>query len=451
MGNYLSTNASGILVGGILAGSLTDSLTPKITFPISMLLIGLFSTLLILIYEIPRLEFYLNKLFLFLFLFCIIFVLVLWAYSIVKKIKLTTAIKKSIRTELNSDTFIIFLILTLFLPLIYYIATKLEMLGAGKMVQYLSAKHIIIFVRGLCIALGMNSAYVAVGNLFRNDSFLATASNYLYMFLFGTLALVPLFIEYLPKKPTFVILTCIMYFIAILLWFKTPATEAKKFNLTNYLESCLKLVRKPEFLAVCFVSMICIGGFYNIIYVFTDAARNHHFIGNLSVMQSIGRQCTFGVLALIYIFNISFLKTSSKNCSQYMSASILFVALSAAILFFCNLNINNHPLGLIAQIAFWVTCLSTGFSQPAAKYAVLSIAQKLGPNMSGAAQSFVTLSNSIIEQQGASVILGTPYPFGSRIYLGCLILFSLLLSFYLWWQRKKVNSYLAEEAGAKEE
>jgi MFS family permease len=436
LGTYLSTNATGILVGGIMAGSLTDTLTPKITFPISTLLIGILSTILIMMYEIPVFDLYVGRFFLVALLLLILSALFTLGYSFVRKVKPQQALKKII----SAKNFITYALLILLVPILYYLSTYIP-----PIYNIISAKQVIIFIRGFWIAVGMNSAYVAVSNLYKNDKFLATASNYLYMILFGALAATPILIEYLPKKPTFIVLTGLMYLVSIILWFYTPVTEMGKVDLRKYFDSCRKLAFKPEFLAVCCISMVCIGGFYNLLYIFTDAGLNNHFGGNISVMQSIGRQCTFGILALIYFGNISFLKTSDKNCSQYMSFGMLVIGISCLAIFGFHLQIPQNNLGLAAQIAFWITCLCTGFCQPACKYAVLSIAQKTGRNMSGAAQSFVTLSNSIIEQQGAKIILGTPYPFGSRIYIICLAIFSLLLSAYLYWQRNLVNSYLKVE------
>jgi len=573
LGNYLSTNAGGLLIGGILAGSLTDSLTPKITFPISMLLIGILSTILIFLYQFPILSGYCDQVMLFAVLFAISSTLLLLLYTGLHRTKLGMLVKQAAKNvfgvEFRTETSCLFLFTSLLavltlgfalqcralvstilsvisskgfqctlapLPLLYLLTSrKLDKLSAallilsvttltysifispyvipslistltailllsrtlrtfsgipamqsfGKLLGLdtlssrwgylliiiipgsfvvalllfaqpealkfnpipisLTAKHIIIFVRGFCIALGMNSAYVAVANLFKNDPFLARASNYLYMVLFGALAIMPMTIDFLPKKGIFPVLTTIMFVVAYILWNQVPKTESSQFNIRAYLRSCKVLVTKPEFIAVCFVSMVCIGGFYNIIYLFTDASLNNNFTGSLSLLQTIGRLCTFGILALIYLLNISFLKTSSKNCSQYMAFGMFCVGVSCLIIYGCHTQLPKNNLSMLAQFAFWATCLCTGFSQPAAKYAVLSMAQKLGKNIAGAAQSFVTLSNSVIEQQGSWLILGTPYPFGARIYVFVLGIFSILLAYYLYSRRNKVNSYLATE------
>jgi len=359
---YLSWNATGVLMGGIMAGLVTDSLTPKKVFPFATGSICLLSFLLIGCFQYE----YLN--------------IPLW-------------------------------------------------LKLG-----------LVMTRGIFIAIAMNCAYVAVGNLYKNNTFLPTASNYLYMILFGTLAFAPLIIDKLPTKPAFMVFAGLMGILTLVLIKAVEKTEVQPVNISKYFKSWPLLITRPEFLLTCFVSMICIGGFYNLVYIFTDANLKLDYINNVSMLQSAGRQFTFGVLACIYLLNIKFMQTSKDNCAQYMSVGMGIVSLGALILLFLHLNL---PLGMPAEIIFLICCICTGFAQPAAKLAIISVSQKLGKNITGSAQSFVTLFNSLIEQQGVKLIMAYSYPGGARAYLVILTLLAGLVSTGLYLRRKKINNYIS--------
>ena len=55
LSEYIGWNVKGLMLGGILAGFLTDSMTPSRTFPTSIASISIFSLLLILTYKIQGL------------------------------------------------------------------------------------------------------------------------------------------------------------------------------------------------------------------------------------------------------------------------------------------------------------------------------------------------------------------------------------------------------------
>lgn len=434
-----------------MAGLLTDSLTPRTVFPLATASISILSFVLMLCFELSMVADTLANAFSF-----IVLLLILvggWVAFGSRRVKKVIWWGKAILKLTSRFKWTRLAIIGLML------------LGAGLIIKLIATttsfvvhsmfsidiKLVLIFLRGICIAVAMNAAYVTVGDLYKGDPFLPAASNYLYIGLFGALAFVPLLIEQVPKKPAFVIFATIIGLLSFLLRRNVPKTSSTSVDLIKYFKSWPLLIRQPEFLLSCAVSMICIGGFYNIIYIFTDAGLKGDYSGNISVLQSIGRQCTFGILTLIYLFNISFLKTSNKNCAQYMAFAMGTVSVSVLILTLLHLGIPSIKLGLLAQIMFWLTCCCTGFAQPAAKLSVISIAQKIGPNITGSAQSFVTLFNSVIEQQGAKIILAYTYPTGARLYLVGLSVFCGFLGLGIFTMRRKINSYIGAKSQQKTE
>ena len=404
---YLSWNAAGIMFGGILAGFLTDSITPSGTFPTSVAGIGIISIILILTYKIPLINeilFYLR-----------IGICILLLFMIIQ------GKSKSMR-RVAVIASVIFIFMT---------------------ICNIDLRMNLIFLRGIAIAIGMNSAYVAVGDIYKGSPFLPKASNYLYLALFGSLALCPKILEYLPKQVTFIISSLLMIVLSVFLKRFIPKTKSNPPSFRRYFKSWPLLLSKPEFLLVCGVSMLCIGGFYNIIYIFTDASIHNNYSNSISNLQSIGRWCTFAILFIIYAFNISKLQTSNKNCSQYMSLAMLGVSISAILLLVIHLRLPTANLGIWASCLFWLMCISTGFAQPAAKTGIICIAQHYGNSITGSAQSFVTLLNSAIDYGATKLILKWNYLDGARLYLIALISVSTIIAFGIFLKRKKINKTIS--------
>ena len=402
--SYLSWNVAGVMIGGIMAGLLTDSITPNKTFPASVGIIGATSLILIGISFFPGLASIL--------VYLRVGILILSAFLIIQG--KTRAIRR-IATMACLSTLVM---------VIFSVDSSLNLL----------------FIRGFAIAVAMNSAYVAVGDMYRGDPFLPTASNYLYLTLFGSLAICPWLLELLPKKAFFIAASTLMLLLAFLLKQNIPKTKYSVPSFRRYFSSWPTLLVRPEFLLCCGASMICIGGFYNILYIFADAAIHHNYSGNIGFMQLIGRSATLFTLVLMYLFGllrVRKLELSSRNCAQYMSLAMLIVSFALAILLKFHFNL---PLGLTASVMFVMTCLATGLAQPAAKTAIIAIGQK--GSVTGGAQSFVTLMNSAIEYGGCKIILACSYPQGARIYLGFLVFLTFGLASGLFIMRKKINGNL---------
>lgn len=406
---YISWNVSGVMLGGVMAGFFTDSLTPSRTFPTSVMSISILSFLLIFTYTIPSL------------------INFLWHVRIGISIFLAFLIIQGKSKGARRLSFLSFAIITTMTFL--NIDVRLSLL----------------FLRGMSIAIAMNSAYVAVGDMYKGDPFLPRASGYLYLSLFAALGFYPLLFEYLPTKTCFIVASGLMAILSLILKRTIPKTKSTAPSFRRYFSSWPILIKKPEFLLSCGVSMICIGGFYNNLYIFTDASIHKDYLGNISRLQSLGRQCTFLILFLISVLNLRRLQIKNSNCAQFMSIAMLIVSISSSFLLLLHYRLPATKLNLLAELTLLISCLATGIAQPAAKTAIISIAQFYNKNITGSAQSFVTLMNSAIEYGGSKIILAYMYPNGSRIYLIILTFSALVISLGLFLRRKQINITLAKK------
>ena len=175
-------------------------------------------------------------------------------------------------------------------------------------------------------------------------------------------------------------------------------------------------------------------------YCFKDAYINKDLTSDLIRIQSIGRYATFFVGVLSSFSGIAFFAISNKNCAQFMYWGMGLVASGMFLLGCCFLS---KDFGIMSQIIFYFICGCSGVCQPAAKASIICIAQNLGTNITGSAQSLNTFFYSFIEFLGLSIVFGFKYPNGCMVYITFATILVFAISFSIYRLRDKINSYIS--------
>lgn len=502
LSNYISCNSLGMTIGGVMAGMFTDSLSPRIVFPNAMLGILVSTACIILGFQFPMLKMWFAD-----FIVSVAFYYVLVRVidffekkkAIFIKVNLSIALTYILLSLFSniivsmpllnlflSNYFIalianayasritfnyigkallikLFYIVLFFIILSYIVLqdfiiqkiyfgkifsqlTKFFVEGSPSLLPFyklipIDPNLIFFLVRGSLISASMNAAYVTVGDMYRGSSWLPIASAYLYTALFGSLASLPMIIKYTSKE-VFLVLCIINLLLTIVLTRVVPKKEILQVDFLNYLRSILILARSKEFWLACSVTMVCIGNFYNIMYTFRDASTNGDLSENLIKLQSFGRYSTFAVGLVSTFSGIAFLTISNKNCAKFMYSGMGLVSVSMISLAFLFIF---KKLGLVSEIIFYIICACSGICQPAAKASILSIAQSLGPSITGAGQSLTNFSYSLVEFIGSNIIFRLKYPFGAITYLLLAGILIILASIGLYLFKEKINSYISSD------
>ena len=429
LSKYVSCNSLGMTIGGISAGLFTDSLSPRVVFPTGMFGISCSTIFIMLSLQWPSL----NNLFS-IFIYSIFFYFsLLWFYRLLYDY-LKFLFKYRFRIYNHNYAFLISSIPIL---LIWYYSRNINDLFTSL----IDPNMVFLFIRGALMSISMNAAYVTIGDMYKDSSWLPVASAYLYTALFGCLASLPIIIKYTSKN-IFILFVLISLILVFALRDIIPKKEIKRIDFRNYFTSISVIIKSKEFWMVCSVTMVCIGSFYNLMYTFKDASINKDLGSNLIKIQSIGRYSTFAVGIVSNFLGIAFLRISNQNCAQFMYYGMGFVSFGMICLTFL---FAFKKLGFISELIFYLICACSGICQPASKASILSVAQGLGPNITGTAQSLTTFSYSFIEFIGTTVIFRLKYPIGCITYLSIGSMLVMFLAINIYRSRQKINSYISPD------
>ena len=429
LSKYVSCNSLGMTIGGISAGLFTDSLSPRVVFPIGMLGIFCTTVFMMLSFQWPSL----NN------LFCIS-ICIFSYFTLLWFCRLSYHYFKFLfkyRFRIHNHKDYALLISSLFILILLYYSRSINDLFTSS----IDPNMIFLFIRGVLMSISMNAAYVTIGDMYKSSSWLPVASAYLYTALFGSLASLPIIIKYTSKN-IFLIFSLISLILVFALPNIIPKKEVKQIDFRNYLFSIGIIAKSKEFWMVCSVTMVCIGSFYNLMYTFKDASINNDLSSNLIKIQSIGRYSTFIIGILANFFGIAFLRISNRNCAQFMYYGMGFVSFGMICLTFL---FAFKKLGFISELIFYLICACSGICQPASKASILSVAQGFGPNITGTAQSLTTFSYSLVEFIGTTVIFRLKYPIGCIAYLSVGSILVMFLAINIYRSRQKINSYISAD------
>ncbi len=263
---------------------------------------------------------------------------------------------------------------------------------------------ILFFIRAFCIALTYNSSYGLLLNFYHNNNFGAVMSRF-YSVLFFVSSFTPVVIARIIEHHSemmaylFIIASILLVYVSIALYHihDSHVQAIDSFNL--YGTKFRLLLSNQEFMTMCIVSMIGMGGFYGFMPIFSMYIEKYSGSVSLGVIQSIGNVCTVSasiIFASLKITQINMLRKS------ILIGMIMIICASTYI------SIMVTSLVPYAIPGFLVFCIAKGFTHPACKTIALSQARQISKDnniaLSGMAQSLVTTFNSLLEMV-ASILL----------------------------------------------
>lgn len=303
--------------------------------------------------------------------------------------------------------------------------------------------YILSVLRGGAIAASMNASYGYIGLLYKNDKpGLTSATSKLYIALFIILGITPRYAQFLSTQ-FYVWLAFICMVVSVALAYKRDAfvddTTEKEFKLSvevkRYISSFPLLFNNAAFIMLCFTSMLCIGGFYNIIYIVKEIPA---YTPYLATIQQYARLSA--AVMIIFINNLPglllgayniFAAKKQKHMSHYFIKIIRIVLL---ILSICGIIIIMQAIKLnridTLLYGFMLTFASASASQVFTKTDIISTANtihaKTQRQVIGTAQAAATLANNAFEWIGSMLILGI-YNGHSYYLISCVALYVLVL------------------------
>lgn len=373
LANSLITNSAfGLTIGAILAGIVTNILGPHMALPLNLSVLALSSAVIA---------------------------------------KLSTFVAVNYNTN----------------ACIYMLGTPI--LGISSAILLL---RLFMIIRGILMAMAMNAAYALVAATYAEDKLkLGSATSTLYILLSLSLGATTLLARYTIFFALLMVL-CLLTAVALLIMrsnsnIKTNTRTNLGFynELREYRNSFFYLLQDRRFVLACFVSMLCVGGFLNCIYLL----RKVNFVG-LALLQSQGR--IIGLCGMLITSNAYRLvrQITAWDYSDFVNTLMPWLtSIPAICMFIIMYGIRFDNIFLIKFGFLMCMCIASA-SQPLAKWYILSIAsdksREIGKNITGSAQALVTLLNSSFEFIGSAIIFGLTL--GGTIYIYLVIAIYITIS-----------------------
>ena len=293
--------------------------------------------------------------------------------------------------------------------------------------------YILITLRGVFIASSMNASYAYLGILYGNNALkLRTATATLYLSLFLALGFVPKYAKYFNENFYNALgQVCVLLCIGLVLFYQSFNNQQRKVGslvveIRNYTASFPLLIKDLNFIALCSISMLCIGGFYNLIYVIRQVPE---YINKVPTMQQYARMSAASLIMYIFFLtpNSAGNNGNKHSTSKKVKISLICVVIFGIVLFMCSISSLKYSLLIISfVISFSASSALQIFAKTGIIKTAKSIEQTTKKNLIGSAQSVVTLSNSMFEFVGSYIIFN--FKHGSMIYLGiAILLYSLIM------------------------